>query len=553
MPRTAEEVLSRFNRLKSERGNWESLWRDSADYVLTRKNNIATTMTGGTNRDVQVFDTTACRANEKFAAGMFSYLCPPGEEWFKVRSPHKQLMEYDEVRTYFDEVSRCIREALYLSNFVLEMHEAFLDDGAFGTANVYIAEGKQTPLVFRTIHIDEYCIAENQDGKVDTVYRKFEMTLRQAAQMFGLKKLHENHRRMLEKNASQSMEKMVKVVHAVLPREDAELCKMDVCNMPFASIYADVENVHILHEGGYMEQPYMVFRFTKASNEVWGRGPGTTLIPEIKLLNKIKKTCLIGGEKAVDPPIFVPDDGVIGQLRTTPSAVNYWRANAFGNKPEYWEFKGQLPVGIEMMNMEKMEIERGFYLDLFEQLAQRKQEMTATEVVERVREKLVLIAPAIGRTQNEFLSPMISRAYRLLGDIGVLPTAPPVLRSYPAYEIYYVSKLAMAIKLLDIEATQETFQTVMPLAQIDPTVMDSFNLDAIVRGTAHRNGVPAEFVNSREDVAAIREERRKKMEMAEAMKVAETMGKASQGLGKPVEPGSPLASLAGTMAPNKAE
>lgn len=548
-----ESICSRYTRLKGNRGNWEALWRDSANYILTRKNNIGTVTSQGENRDVQVFDTTACRANEKFAAGMFSYLCPPGETWFLLRSPRKELMQNEEVSNYFDEVGRIIREALYLSNFVLEMHEAFLDDGAFGTANIYMAEGTKTPLTFKCIHIDEYCIDENHEGFVDVVFRLFTMTLRQVVQKFGEDKLCANLKKLWDDPKSNNLDKPVQVLHAVFPREEMDSCKCDTPNMPFVSCYIDYDNKCCLSESGYREQPYLVFRFSKSSNEVWGRGPGTTMIPEVKLLNKIKKTCLVGAEKAVDPPLFIPDDGVVGQLRTTPGAINYWRANAYQNKPESWKFEGNLPIGLEMMNMEKVEIERGFFIDLFEQLAQRKQEMTATEVVERVREKLVMIAPAIGRTQNELLSPMISRAYRILGEMGVLPPIPSPLNSFPAYEVYYVSKLAMAIKALDIDAVTDTFATVMPMMQYDPTIVDSFNFDAISRGIAHRNGMPSDFLFSMEIVERKREERAKKEQAAQAMQVASTLGSAAGGLGKAIEPESPLSKLSEMLPPQEEE
>jgi hypothetical protein len=252
----AKDIVDRWNRQKAERGNWESLWRDAANYVLTRKNNIGTTVTGGTNRDVQVFDTTACRSNEKLASGRFSYLCPPNEIWFTLRSSHRELMDYEEVSNYFDEVGRVIREALYLSNFMLEIHEALLDDGCFGTGNLYVGEGTQLPLNFKAIHIDEYCISENSEGYVDTVMRYFRMTIRQAAQKFGRAALHQDHLKLLEDPKGANLDKEIEIIHVVMPREDRAPDKMDSGNMPYASLYIDVEHKHLLSESGYFEQPY---------------------------------------------------------------------------------------------------------------------------------------------------------------------------------------------------------------------------------------------------------------------------------------------------------
>lgn len=41
-------------------------------------------------------------------------------------------------------------------------------------------------------------------------------------------------------------------------------------------------------------------------------------LPEMKVLNKMNETMLIGAQKLVDPPIQMPDDGYIMPIVTTP-------------------------------------------------------------------------------------------------------------------------------------------------------------------------------------------------------------------------------------------
>jgi hypothetical protein len=340
-------------------------------------------------------------------------------------------------------------------------------------------------------------------------------------QEFGTDSLDGEAKKCYEMKDGTGLDRVFEILHVVMPRMDANPTKMSREHMAFLSAYVDVANRKFLSMGGYRENPYMVARFTKAPNEVYGRGPGQTMMPEIKLLNKMKKTVLLAAERVVDPPMLIPDDGVIGPVKTTPGALIHWRNNAFGNKPEELMSRANVPIGIELLNQERIEIERGFYVDLFEQLARRKAEMTATEVVERVREKLVLIAPAIGRLQQELFSPMIHRAFRILDTLGAIPPPPPSVAQYPQYEVYYVSKLAMAIKALEIDATQETLATVVPLAQYDPGVLDTFNWEAITRGTAHRNGMPAEFLHSPAVVAQMRQQKQQIQQAQQAAALAQ--------------------------------
>jgi hypothetical protein len=51
--------------------------------------------------------------------------------------------------------------------------------------------------------------------------------------------------------------------------------------------------------------------------------------------------------------------------------------------------------------------------------------MTATEVLERTREKGALLAPTTGRQQSKALGPMIEGELEILARAGALPELPP--------------------------------------------------------------------------------------------------------------------------------
>ena len=55
----------------------------------------------------------------------------------------------------------------------------------FGTAAMFIEEDNDDLLKFSTRHIDEVYIAENDKGRIDTIFRRFHMTARALVQKFG--------------------------------------------------------------------------------------------------------------------------------------------------------------------------------------------------------------------------------------------------------------------------------------------------------------------------------------------------------------------------------
>jgi hypothetical protein len=71
------------------------------------------------------------------------------------------------------------------SNFQQEIFELYHDLITFGTAAMFIEEDEEDFIKFSTRHIDEVYIAENDKGRIDTIYRRFNLSARAVVQKFG--------------------------------------------------------------------------------------------------------------------------------------------------------------------------------------------------------------------------------------------------------------------------------------------------------------------------------------------------------------------------------
>ena len=63
--------------------------------------------------------------------------------------------------------------------------------------------------------------------------------------------------------------------------------------MPFESVYLEYKNGNELSVGGFKEFPFVVPRYLKASNEIYGRSPAMTALPDVKMLNISSRIPLI--------------------------------------------------------------------------------------------------------------------------------------------------------------------------------------------------------------------------------------------------------------------
>jgi len=495
----AIHLVKRKGKLKAQRGTWESHWQDLTNFVLPNDSDFNLKRSKGDKRTTLVYDSTAIHANEMLAAGLHGMLTNPASNWFSLRiKDNDDFSDNSEAKQWLEETTNVILSELSAPAvaFPSHIHEYYLSLCSIGTACMFIGEpSAREGISFRAIHIDEIFIAENADGIIDTVFRSFKMTVRQIVQKWGEKSLSPRIQKMYE---NQEFDKEVELLHCVYPRDDIDKGKKAATMLPVASVYIDEKEKHVLAEGGFDEMPFMVSRWSKTVGEVFGRSPAMTALPDIKMLQEIMKTTIKAAQKVVDPPLLVPDDGVLGPVRTIPGGLNYYRASS-GARIEPLLTGGNIGLSYEMMNDLRERIRTTFFLDQLQ--FQGAPRMTATEVVERTERTLRLLGPTLGRLQSEFLGPMIERIYGVLVRAGRLPE-PPESIAEQELKIEYVSPLARAQRQTETQGIMRTLEFVGPIAGIDPQAAQIIKGADTVRHIAELNGVPPILLKSNDELMA---------------------------------------------------
>ena len=498
---TREQVVhlcKRKGKLKAQRWTWETHWQDLTNFVLPNSADFNLQRSKGDKRSTLIYDSTGVHSNEMLAAGLHGMLTNPASDWFSLRlkEPQQGMEDQAEVKDWLEDTAGAILSELSAPDvaFPSHIHEYYLSLCSIGTACMFIGEPSQREgISFRAIHIDEIYIAESADGIIDTVFRQFKMTVRQIVQKFGEGSLSPRIKRMYEKK---DYDKEVELLHCVYPREDVQKGKKAATMLPVASVYLDEKDQHVLAEGGFDEMPYMVSRWSKAIGEVFGRSPAMTALPDIKMLQEMMKTTIKAGQKIVDPPLLVPDDGVLGPVRTIPGGLNYYRSST-GARIEPLLTGGNIPISFQMMEDLRNRIRMTFFLDQLQ--FQGGPQMTATEVIERTERTLRLLGPTLGRLQSEFLGPMIERIFGVLSRAGKLPLAPEIL-SEQQLKIEYVSPLARAQRQTETQGIMRTLEFIGPIAGMDPQAAQIVKGADTVRHIAELNGVPPKLLKSDDDL-----------------------------------------------------
>lgn len=511
----AEQLVKRYYRLQEKWMPWAPTLQDLADYILPKRKNILARRTAGTKQTERLFDSTAPDSAVKLAAFIAGSLTNMAIRWFSLKMRINELNEDKETNIWLEACAEALFLALRQSNFNTESQEFYLDLDVFGTGALLVEEkDSDTPgfggFLFRTEAIGSYFIAENAEGMVNTIFRKLQMSVGEAANKWGAANLSEASQKMLVKDPDAPLD----ILHAVVPRHTAP-GKLKG-NKPYASYYVELDKKKMLDEGGYDEFPFLVTRWSKTSGEEYGRGPGHIALPDIMTLNKADELTLRGWGKIIDPPLKVRDDGVVGRVSTKPSSLITVR-DMEALQP--LEQGGKWDVNAALTQDRRASIRRMFYADQLQ--LPDKTIITATEVERRIELAQQILGPTMGRLEYEYLNPLISRCFKMLMRSGMLPPPPQSLVEYSKksnveIDVEYEGPLARAQRGGELQAINRLMTMVAPLLQLNPNsqILDNLDEDALWKLGVKVTGTSKALTREDSDRDALREDRKAQMQEA---------------------------------------
>ena len=506
------QIIRRCKELKDKRENWDNIWQEVAHYVLPTKADFITTRERGAKRDEDLYDSTAITSNQTLASGLHGALTAPSGRWFHIRFRDDSLNDSDEATSWLEDSIDRMYKAIEESNFNSEINELYLDLCCFGTGALMVEPATQDDKFnFRTIHLSEIAIAEDVDGKIDTIYRKLKFSARQATQLWPDVDLGDAIKHAMENKPDKEFE----FIHAVYPRPDipetGELTQPEL--RPWASCWVAVKDRKMIEEGGYYENPWMVPRWSKLSGDVYGFSPAMMARADIRTLNAAKLFEMRAWEKSIDPPTLANYNGIIGDLRLDPGGLTYVR-DINGIRP--FENGAQWQVSQIKSSELITNIRRAFFNDQLQ--LHEGPNMTATEVRARMELMQQILGPVVGRLQSELLNPLVQRLFMIMFRNGQFLEPPAeLMEGGNKLDVEYVSPLARAQRMEEVFAVERWFTQLIQMAQADPTVLDIVDFGSVGRMLGKRMGVPADAMKSEEEIEQLMIQRQQAAEAQQAM------------------------------------
>lgn len=486
-------ILRGFDAAKQLRQPLERVWRDcfNATYPMRGAgfsgSDPASNLSG---QIAAIMDGVGADCVRMLTSSIVSGMTPANSRWFRLVVGDNDT---DEEKRWLDGVSQCLFDNIHGANFDAESYEATVDLVCAGWFCLYIDEDRERGgLVFEQWPLSEvYPASTRADGRVDTVYREYDLTAEQAVNTFGADNVSDK----TQKLADTSPATRVKFLMLIEPRKLRVVGGKRAKNLPFVQKIIELESKHEVLESGYHEFPVVVPRWFKVPGSVHAVGPLANAMPDISMLSKIKQMHLASAEMTIAGMYVAEDDGVLNPraLKVGPRKIIV--ANSVDSiKPltpgGNWQL-GQAEIKDAQAAIRK--------IMMADQLQpQDGPAMTATEVHVRVNLIRQLLGPIYGRLQAEYLQPLIERCFGLAYRAGVLLPPPESLRG-KTFTVRYISPLARSAKLEDVSAIERFVQQTMMLAQVDPSIVKRIDAMAAMDVLAEADGVPPRILRTMEE------------------------------------------------------
>jgi len=512
-------LQQRYAELKVLRSNLDSMFYDAQKYVRPNSDKFDhghTPMQEDGSREL--YDDTAVWCNQMFANGLSSNLIPKSDRWFYLRITNRANADVTPEETQYLQgvADRIFHEfALPQSQFYSSSHECFLDVGAYGTSPVQISEVNGV-VNFRSRPLADVFFDTDQYGTVDTVYYRCYKTARQLMQAFP------NVEDMEGFNKDNSVHNKYELIYTIEPNTDKAAKKGSRVGKgrPYKVTYWCPALKEPLQESGSSYFTFLVPRWSKLADEVYGRGPAFSCLSQIRALNKMVKEALTSAEYLNFPTLTAEEDSIMLPMKYGSRQIMFHEAGSekpspimAGNQPQYV---------MEMIRMYRDSVNRSFFVDQI--IRQEKKERQSVTEIQDVRGQMLnQLAPLLNRMETEYLGPAIEATFELLDRAGELPEKPASLAG-ASLEVSYsspASQSQFATRLSDISAFMKD---IAPLAQVKPEIMSAVNEQKLLASYAQYRNISPDIIKTEEEVSEMSRAAQEQNQQQQAVAAAPQIG-----------------------------
>lgn len=539
----AKEIIKQADRMFGACGNRNSLWQEIAENFYPERADFTRDRAHNEEIASHLFGSYPVLARRELANLFASMLRPRAINWFSLHTSDEELDEDKEVRQYLEDMDKTTRRAMYDADaqFVPVTRMADHDFASFGNA---VLEGgvnsRGDALLYRNHHLRDCVWAENSDGEVDVLYRKWCPTADQLIQLYG-DRVSEKTKKAFKKDP----QAVIDCFHAIVPNRIYRPDRNGRREYPFTCLYIEKEGEHVLEETPEAWFRFVVPRWEQEPGTPYAHSPATAIIlPDARSFQVVIRTLREAGEMAVNPPMAMAVDAFRSDAEFFPgglTAADIEMVQDAGGidklmSPVYGKNSGaELRPGFEIAQALRDDIRLGFFLDKIRLPDINTKTMTAYEFQQRLKEHIRQSAPLFEPIADQYNAKLCELTFNILKSMnayGPRENVPEKLSGQrvefkirsPLYEAEGQAKSGLFAHIL---------QTVVgPAMQVDPAQVANLDLTTAVRDALRGLDVPADWMNDEELVKQAQDAAAQQKKMMAGIEALGQGGDAAKAIGE---------------------
>lgn len=509
---------SRLGSLRTWRYRWWTHWSRLAEFFLPRRYHflvVANHISRGNPINDAIIDSTGTLAVETCASGMWTGLTNPARPWIKMDSALPWVKLDADGKEWVEDTEQRLYTVLAQSNFYTELAQAFQDLTVFGTAPFVIYEDFEDVIRLYLPCAGEYYLGSGARLAVDTFFREFTFTVAQIVEQFKLENCPEQVANLWNTGGA-SLDQEFVVAHAIEPNfaladrgNGAKTVRVVPGSFPWREVYwlKGIKTPRALSIAGFRTKPFMAFRWSKVSNDAYGRSPCMDALGDSKQVQLETRRKAEFIEKLVRPPM-----GANPELKNEPSSIipgNITYTNTENGKKGFWPLFEVAPAALAPMVQDikevNLRIEKALFVDVFMAITQMEgvQPRNELELTKRDLERLQKLGPVITLVEEE-LRNALNRVLDIMERRRMLKPKPKSLQNTPI-KIDFLSLMriaqrsATAVSMKDFMATMGGMSSAAKAAGI-PDPLRKVNLDKTAEKFADVTNFPSDCLYTDKEV-----------------------------------------------------
>ena len=524
-----QQAKSKFDKIRKT-------WCDLLRWGLPHKSTWILSQTEGERKNQHIVDPTHVLALRSFVAGFLEGNTSASRPWARIGTKDSERDDSSENKQWLQHFTDRVMNAIGTSNFYHAAGNFYYDYGVVNTGSHYFEVLPNGAVHVHTLIPGSYYVLNDAYGEAAQIIREFSINVKALVDKYGQRtkdggrdwsNISSSVRKMYEDG---NYGTMIDVVHTVKENPNYDFRDPDAFEnkqwleltyelgagsghfwaegQEFAGTIVDKKEEIFLKEFTTKRKPFVVGKSTNEF-EYGEKGPTIDALGLIKSLNKkaISKDQAI--EQILKPALQGPASLRKSYISHAPNTFVPLDAKSIQGKSKLEPIFSVNPaIGTLIQDVEDMrqQVDKLYYADFLLFLSRNPKTRTATETSAVLEEQQRIIGPNLQSLNNTYNIPVLEwfMDFVLFEDPYLKP--PPSSMEGQALKPEFISVFAQAQKAADLPAIDRYAGMIANVAQIDPRVLDKFNVDKLADLYEDRLYLPAGLNNPQSIVDAKREQ-----------------------------------------------